>query len=254
MRLKRAEIVDTAFQRVEVWKSNTQAEFRVAGAIHAWWHQDKYLTGLAWDIIAAGCLLRPSGPPRSILMIGLAGGTAFRILRQLLPQVELVAIDIDPKIVALAREHMHLEQTGIEVHLADAYEWMHRCKRRFDVIIDDAYLAGADDVFRPDGWNEDAIGTLKGLLNPGGLLLANLVTGHGHRAMQSRTRKSFHSAFPVVRSVTTPGSMNEVLVGGDEVFSQSSLDQWRVWFSARSDRGFWSEIRVKKLSGAMARR
>jgi hypothetical protein len=83
MPLARIESVDTAFQRVEVWKSEMESEFRVEGAIHAWWNQKRFLTGLAWDNLAAGALLRPGGPPRSILMLGLAGGTAFRILRQL---------------------------------------------------------------------------------------------------------------------------------------------------------------------------
>ena len=95
MPLRCAAIVDTAHQQVQIWKSERQCEFRVAGAIHAWWHEKKYLTGLAWDNLAAASLLRPAGPPRSILMLGLAGGTAMRILRHLLPDCRLVAVDID---------------------------------------------------------------------------------------------------------------------------------------------------------------
>ena len=42
-------------------------------------------------MIAASALLGKHDPPRSVLMLGLAGGTAFRILRHLLPDCRLTA-------------------------------------------------------------------------------------------------------------------------------------------------------------------
>jgi spermidine synthase len=250
MPLRCHAIVDTAHQQVQIWKSEKQCEFRVAGAIHAWWHEKKFLTGLAWDNLAAAALLRPDGPPRSILMLGLAGGTAMRILRQLLPDCRLVAVDIDSEIVALAELNMHLDKLGIEIHLADAYKWIARCKERFDVVIDDVYLAGRDDVFRPGKSDSKQITALKRLLNPGGVLLANLVNGPGHRAMQIRTRAAFREGFPVVRSVTTPESMNETLVGGRDVLSLSALAPWERSFQESSDRKLWKKIRVRRLTRA----
>ena len=94
MPMKRIERVTTDYQTLEVWKSKTACEFRVEGAVHAWHHRERYLTGLAWDLIAAGALLGKK-KPKSILMLGLAGGTSFRILRHLLPDCRLTAVDID---------------------------------------------------------------------------------------------------------------------------------------------------------------
>jgi spermidine synthase len=250
MPLRCHAIVDTAHQQVQIWKSEKQCEFRVAGAIHAWWHEKKFLTGLAWDNLAAAALLRPGGPPQSILMLGLAGGTAMRILRQLLPDCRLVAVDIDSEIVALAELNMHLDKLGIEIHLADAYEWIAKCKERFDVVIDDVYLAGRDDVFRPGKSDAKQINALKRLLKPGGVLLANLVNGSGHRAMQIRTRAAFREGFPVVRSVTTPASLNETLAGGAEVLPPSALAGWEEVFPESSDRKLWKKIRVRRLTSA----
>lgn len=247
MPLRCHAIVDTQHQQVQIWKSERQCEFRVAGAIHAWWHEKRFLTGLAWDNLAAAALLRPAGPPRSILMLGLAGGTAMRILRYLLPECRLVAVDIDQEIVALAELNMKLDDLGIEIHFGDAYEWVAKCKERFDVVIDDVYLAGSDDVFRPGKSDSGQIKALKRLLAPGGLLLANLVNGAGHRAMQIRTRAAFREGFPVVRTVTTPASMNETLVGGAEVLSAAALKPWRTVFRESGDRKFWSVLRVRRL-------
>lgn len=224
-----------------------ESEFRVEGAIHAWWHQKRFLTGLAWDNLAAGALLRPEAPPRSILMLGLAGGTTFRILRHLLPDVELTAVDIDPGIVELARRHMDLDSTRIEIHLADAYDWLRTNKRRFDVVIDDIYLAGKTDVFRPHAWDEGQLEVLRRTVAPGGLLTANMVTGKGHRVMQSHSRSVLKSAFPMVRSVVTPLSLNETLVAGDDVLSGCYLYPWLEKFPERRDRALWENIRVKKL-------
>lgn len=245
--MRRREIVETPFQRIEVWESDTCCEFRVAGAVHAWWHRDRFLTGLAWDNLAAGCLLRQAGPPESILMLGLAGGTTLRILRHLLPQCRFVSVDVDEGVVEAARQHMHLDDNGVEVHLADAYEWAKGCRERFDVVIDDCYLAGEEDVFRPERKPERGIEVLKGLLKPGGVFLTNLVTGAGHRRIQSRTRAAFRRAFEEVRSVTTPDSLNETLVGGDVVLSGRVLDEWEACFAKKRDRDLWRRVSVRGL-------
>ena len=248
MSLSCLAVVDTAHQQVQIWKSARQCEFRVAGAIHAWWHEKRFLTGLAWDNIAAAALLRPAGPPKSILMLGLAGGTAMRILRHLLPECRLVAVDIDSEIVALAELNMGLGESKIEIHFDDAYDWVAKCRERFDVVIDDVYMAGADDVFRPGESDLRQLKLLKRLLTPGGLLLTNLVNGWGHRKVQIKCRASFREAFPVVRTVSTPASMNETLVGGADVLSPSVLGSWERCFADATDRKLWRRLQVRRLT------
>ncbi len=181
-------------------------------------------------------------------MLGLAGGTTYRILRHQLPACQLTAVDIDGDIVSLAREHMALDQLDIEVHTADAYQWLARNKRRFDVVIDDIYLAGADDVFRPAGPGSEHLPLLKRAVAAGGLLCMNLVTGKGHRRVQSQARALFQSSFGLVRSVQTPDSLNETLVGGDHVLALRALDRWAGHFADPSDRRLWRRIKVRKIS------
>jgi spermidine synthase len=246
--MRRTETVNTRFQSLEIWKSDVATEFRVAGAIHACYHRKRFLTGLAWDLIAASALLRKDGPPKSMLMLGLAGGTAYRVLRHLLPDCELVAIDIDPEIVALAREHMDLDALGIEVHTADAYPWLAENRRKFDVVFDDIYLAGKTDVFRPRAWNPELMDHLRRAVAPRGLLAVNLVTGAGHRTMQSLTRKILRGTFTTVRSLTTAESMNEVLVAGDMVATGRALEVHGETFRDWRDRMYWNRIRVNRIS------
>jgi len=245
--MRRTETVHTRFQSLEIWKSDLAVEFRVAGAIHALYHKKRFLTGLAWDLIAASALLRKDGPPRSVLMLGLAGGTAYRVLRHLLPDCRLTAIDIDPEIVGLAREHMELDALGIEVVIDDAYGWLAENRRKFDVVFDDIYLAGKTDVFRPQAWNPELMEHLKKAMAPGGLLAVNLVTGEGHRTMQSLTRKILSDAFPVVRSLRTPEGMNEVLVAGDAVATGRQLGKYSEVFQDWRDRMYWDRVTVRRI-------
>jgi spermidine synthase len=248
--MRRAETIHTRHQSLEIWKSAHATEFRVAGAIHASFHQRRFLTGLAWDMIAASALLGKHDPPRSVLMLGLAGGTAFRILRHLLPDCRLTAIDIDAEIVGLARRHMGLDALGIEVVIGDAYPWLMRNRRRFDVVIDDIYLAGKTDVFRPQAWDSGMLGSLRRAVAPGGVLAVNLVTGCGHRAMQSLTRNILTESFPQVRSVRSAEAMNEVLVAGDEVAAGRRLGGYRGCFADARDRCLWGRLEVRKVQQA----
>ncbi len=246
--MRRIETVHTAHQSLEIWKSDKATEFRVAGAIHASHHCDRFLTGLAWDLIAASALLRPAGPPESMLMLGLAGGTAFRTVRHLLPNCKLTAIDIDPGIVDLARVHMDLDSLGIEVITADAYQWLETNQRTFDVVFDDIYLAGKIDVFRPRAWDDALLANLRRAVAPGGLLAVNLVTGPGHRTMQSHTRKILREAFPQVRSLTTEQGMNEVLAAGESVATGRLLVDHTLAFHDWRDRMYWGRVKVRRIS------
>ncbi|HSP42982.1 MAG TPA: fused MFS/spermidine synthase [Luteolibacter sp.] len=245
--MRHEETVRTGHQSLEVWKSREAVEFRVAGAVHAWFHQRRLLTGLAWDMIAAGALLGKLHPPRSVLMLGLAGGTSLRVLRHLLPDTKFTAIDIDPEIVALARKHMALDELGIEIRIADAYRWLATQRRTYDVVIDDIYLAGKTDVFRPQAMDETLLGHLARAVTPGGMLAVNLVTGTGHRTMQSLVRRTLGGRFPVLRSVTSPDAMNEVLVAGEDVATRGRLMECLDRFEDRDDRRYWSRIAVRKI-------
>jgi len=180
-------------------------------------------------------------------MLGLAGGTTLHTLRHLLPDCRFTAIDIDSAMIRLAQEHMALDECRVEIHIADAYEWAESCNETFDVVIDDCYLAGEEDVFRPEKKPERGMNKLRRLLNPGGLFLTNLVTGSGHRRIQSRTRAAFKRCFEEVRSVTTPASMNETLVGGEAVLSTAALNPWTPSFATSKDREYWRRIETRKL-------
>lgn len=240
--------VRTAHQDLQIWKSRHAAEFRVAGAVHAFYHRRRFLTGLVWDMLAAAALLGSRQEPHSVLMLGLAGGTSLRTLRHLLPTCRFTAVDIDGEIVRLARQHMALDATKVDVVIGDAYAWLQKNRRTFDVVIDDIYLAGRTDVFRPQAMDRTLLRLLRRSVAPGGILAVNLVTGPGHRTAQTAIRRILRDNFAQVRSVTSPEAMNEVLVAGKEVAAVGRLRQWTGSFPESGDRAHWRKIAVRRIA------
>lgn len=248
--MKRIQRVRTQWQEIEIWKSTETCEFRAEGAVHAWFHRRHFLTGLAWDLIAAGCLLSPDGPPRSVLMLGVAGGTSLRTLRHLLPDAELTGVELDSDLLDLARKYMNLDDCGAEIIEADAWHWLLQNRRKFDVVIDDLYLAGKDDVFRPHTWDTTRHELLMRAVAPGGHLAINLVTGLGHRTIQSHTRRMLIAKHAVVKTITTPGGMNEVIVAGERVEGMRRLRSFQHAFPTAHDRHFWSILAMRTLASS----
>ena len=64
---------------------------------------------------------------------------------------------------------------------------------------------------------------------------------------QSATRKLVCGRFPIVRSLSTEESMNEILVAGESVATGAALRQGLPAFTDWRDRMFWNRIKVRKL-------
>ena len=246
-KLRHLETRRTSHQSVAVYGDEREVEFRVTGAIHAWWGRDQFLTGLAWDGIAAGILCHHSPAPQSLLMMGLGGGTSLRTLRHLCPDLKIMAIEIDEEMIQLARDYMQLDAIGIHIITGDAYAWLRKNRQKFDVIFDDVYGVNSRDVERPLASPETLLPDIRRSLNPDGIFAANLVTGAGHRVVQTEFRRFFRASFPEVRSITTQASQNECLIGGPFLRPWKELPPLAQAFPNDTDYTHWRGLRSRRL-------
>ena len=242
------ERVRTRFNDVEVRETRGLVSFEIAGAAHAEWHPHRRVTRQAWDALAAAALLHPGGDSPAILMLGLGGGTGARILRTLLPKAAITAVEIDGGMIALGRRHMRLDELDVEIHEADAFKFLRETKRKFDVVIDDIYLSGVDDAVRPSAMDDRMIRSLRRVLRPGGLAAINLITGPGHRRVQSAARAAMLRAFPQVLSIRPTDSLNETLAGARHLLPPSVLRAAADRFPHLRDQADWRSLSVRRLT------
>jgi spermidine synthase len=112
--------------------------------------------------------------PRSVLIIGLGGGTIPRALAQIVPGVHIDVVEIDPAVVAVAKKYfLFAESERVRVFEADGRVFVKRAlreQRRYDVIMLDAF----DHEYIPEHLlTREFLTEIKTLLAPGGVLAAN---------------------------------------------------------------------------------
>lgn len=111
---------------------------------------------------------------RDILVIGLGGGQQAKFLRQRLPRTRVVAVEVDPDVVYIARTFFHLppEDDCFSVVVADGLDYVDAHPDRFDLILCDAY--GPHFELPPSlGATPFYQGCLRAL-RPGGVMALNL--------------------------------------------------------------------------------
>ncbi len=121
-------------------------------------------------------LLAPRrGWPRRVLQVGLGAASFTRFLHRHCPGTRLTVIEIDPAVVAAARQFFRLPEPSprLAIEVGDAHGWLAATKRRFDLILVDGFDAEGNA-----GMLETVPFYLncRSRLNPDGMLAANLLT------------------------------------------------------------------------------
>lgn len=112
--------------------------------------------------------------PRSVLIIGLGGGTLPTALSKVLPTASIDVVEIDPAVVRVARQYFGFRPGDrIRVHETDGRVFVKRALReqqRYDLIMLDAF----DHEYIPEHLlTQEFLREVKSLLNPQGVVAAN---------------------------------------------------------------------------------
>lgn len=112
--------------------------------------------------------------PRTVLVIGLGGGTLPHALEQLLPQASIDVVEIDPAVVRVAGQYFNFKANErVRVIEADGRVYVKRAireQKHYDIIMLDAF----DHEYIPEHLlTQEFLREVKTLLAPGGVLAAN---------------------------------------------------------------------------------
>ena len=162
-----------ARSRVRVVVQGTRRTLRIDGSFASTWQPGRETTGSVWDGIAAGLLALPPARRRSVLLLGLGGGSAARVVRAIAPRARIVGVEIDPAVVRLARRWFELDALGVEVVIGDAARFLARTRARFDAVLEDVFTGEARRLAKPPGFPLPALAHVRRALRPGGVVVCN---------------------------------------------------------------------------------
>jgi len=203
--------------RVEVKIGRRGRTLRIDGTFASWYQPGLPTTGSVWDALGAPLLLLPPERRRRVLVLGLGGGSVARVVRALAPRATIVGVEMSGAVLRAARRHLDLDRLAVEVVQADAREYLARCRRRFDVVIEDVFLGDTRSLHKPDWLPAPGYAQAARRLAPGGLLVANTIDET--RAVGEELRR----LFPAGLGIEVEDFENRVLIGGPASISARAL-------------------------------
>jgi len=137
--------------------------------------------------------------PRTVLLIGLGAASLTKFIYRHYPQAELTVVEIEPRVVAAARQFFKLPQDSprLNIVIADGSQYIAGHDTTYDLILVDGFDANA----RPGELNKLPFYRMcRARLNHDGILAVNLLgRSRGYQASLERIKTSFDQralAFP----------------------------------------------------------
>lgn len=163
--------------------------------------------GLAYTPVAlAGLAL--CNEPRRMLVIGLGGGTLPAFLRRHYPAAEIDAVDINPEVVAVAKDWFGFsEDARMRIHVADGRNFIEAVRQPYDAIFLDAFGAEAVPMHLT---TREFLGAVRRALRPDGVVIGNIwsiATKPPYAAMV----RTYRETFDTLHVLRVAGTNNRIL-------------------------------------------
>jgi spermidine synthase len=196
--------------RVVVRSVRGGVELRVDGTLASFRSTTGGATGTVWWALAAPVVLVPRARPR-VLLLGLGAGSAAAAVRALSPAAEMVGVERDREVLRAARSHFDLDRHRVEIVADDAFEYLRRERRRFDLVVEDLFVGPVRRVRKPEGLLDRGYPLIARRLAAGGFAASNTI--HEGPAV-ARALRPFG---PRVVSLDVHGYWNRIVLGGRDV-------------------------------------
>jgi len=236
--------------RVEVKVGRRGRALRINGTFASWYEPGRSNTGSVWDALAAPVLMLPPARRRSVLILGLGGGSAARIVRALAPRAEIVGVEFDREVLRAAHEHFDLDQIGVRVVEADARDYLRRVRRQFDVVIEDVFVGNARSIRKPDWLPTPGLGHAARRVARGGILVSNTIDE------SASVTEAMRRLYPATLGIDLEDYDNRIVVGGPAVISgrllRAAVSSVPALAQARSQMRFRSLSGRRRGTGARA--
>jgi len=136
-------------------------------------------------------LMLPDVRPKRALILGLGGGTLAHLLHRRFPGVAVTAVEIDSEVIHLARSAFSIDELGVDIIEADAFDFIGETTGPYDYLAVDVF---ADGQIPRRVFQKPFVRRVKELLTPGGVAAFNFFKD---RNAASRLRR-LEALFPRV--------------------------------------------------------
>jgi spermidine synthase len=124
---------------VELRGGERRLELNEGRATHSVWRPGTVLTGGYWDPFLVLPHAAGGRPPRSVAILGNAGGTTARAYGRYFPSTAIDAVEIDRELTDIGRRWFALRAPRLRVFTDDARPWLRSTRSQYDAIFIDAY-------------------------------------------------------------------------------------------------------------------
>jgi spermidine synthase len=168
---------------------------------------------------------------KSVLMIGLGGSSIQRAYQAYWPEVETETVELDPKVVAVARDYFQFQETEkMRAIISDGRMHLRRTSKKYDLIILDAYTANRYGSFIPYTLvTKEFFALAHSHLSAKGVLAYNVI-GSAYQRQKNivgAIYKTLKTSFAQVYMFPALGSRNVVFLAtkSSELATQSQLEE-----------------------------
>jgi spermidine synthase len=188
-------------------------------AVHSVYRPGRWLTGDYWDEMLVLPFAVSDTPPRSAAILGNAAGTTARAYGHYFPAARVDGVEIDPALTDVGRELFDMRGPKLHIHDVDARPFLRRAKRRWDVIVVDAYRQPYIPFYMT---TKEFFAEVRDHLTPRGVVLINVGHPEGSDRLEKVLTATMGTSFAtVLRDPVEP--TNVVLLGTDAAASAARL-------------------------------
>jgi spermidine synthase len=211
---------ESAYHYIQVVQVGTKTELILneGQAVHSIYDSQELLTRGPWDYMVIADAFKPAQAaepqPKSVAILGLAGGTSARQYAAAYgQQVQITGVEIDPDIIDVAHRYFHLDEPNVHPVASDARYWLNTQAGKYDVIIMDAYRQPYIPFHLT---TREFFSEVRSHLSPGGVAVVNAGRTATDYRLVAAIASTMAAVYPSVFLVDVPEFANTLVYGSTQ--------------------------------------
>jgi spermidine synthase len=145
-----------------------------------------------------------------ILVLGVGAGNIPMFLRKYYSGAQIDVVDIDPQIIALAKQYFNfLEDDLLHAYAQDGRAFIENVQKPYDLIFLDAYTAAGIPKHLA---TKEFLLSLKKVLKPSGAIIANMWSTPKLNPLYKSMLRTYQEVFQEVYTLRVPTAGNKIVI------------------------------------------